>query len=105
MAIARRTAWVLTGVLAIPGLLVGMVTGYAFLIAPSAFVSGAVVGRSTAGVRFSLGILAAMVIGFAFALGAAWGSEYWRFFAGYGPSALLAVVVMFKAGTEARLRL
>jgi hypothetical protein len=105
MTTPRRLAWLATAVLGIPGLVVGVVTGYIFLLGALALLFGLAVGRSTAGIGLALGILIAMAIGVASGLAVAWGSRDWLFYAVWGPSVLAALTVAFKLGTEIGARL
>jgi uncharacterized membrane protein HdeD (DUF308 family) len=102
----RRAAWIAALIAGMPGLLVCLVTGYAFFLLPVVVIAGAVVGRSESGALFALGMFLAAAGVFAFALGFyRENDENWWVFSIYGSSAFLTVLVAFKAGMELRQRM
>ena len=104
MNVLRRCTWVLVGVAGAPGLAVGIVTLYAFLLTPILFGFGLAVGRSQAGIGLALGLFLALIVAFTVGLGYGYGDHDWWFYSLYGTSCLLAVLATFKLGQEARTR-
>jgi hypothetical protein len=100
----RRLLWILIFLAGLPGVLVGLVTGYGFIVLPVVFLAGLAVARSETMVGFSFGVFVALVLGYIFGLGLSIRSNYWPFFLWAGSSALLALLATFKVGMMLRLR-
>ncbi len=105
MNVLRRSVWILIGAAGLPGLVVGIVTLYAFLLVPILFGLGLAVGRSAAGIGVALGVFCLVVLAFMIGLVYGYGGRDWWFFSIYGTSCLFAVLATFKIGQEARVRL
>ena len=106
MQIARRFLWILVLLAGLPGLAVGFVTGYAFILLPLVLGVGLAAATSRLAIRTAFGLYVACVIAFVCLLTRkSPDGEDWWFFPAYGTSSLLALLATFKGGTVLRFRL